>query len=789
MFLIPLTFAQVFNNTINLTTAIHLIDAVNNTVPDGNYGTLTDITTPLSDGFFNVSFITDLNPSDNVSLFIRFEEGSGTNAEDISGNELNGTLRDGALFVGSKGFNNTGDFSVKFDGTNDWVQILDDPLIDFGTEDFSYAFWFNTSNAGQRQGLLSKRVTGAGGGFAGYFAFIFEGGDVVRAGLEGTSGGVVSVDSLTNVSDSQWHHLAVTHNRAGNIIIYIDGVNEAETSIVTVNGAMDNTLDIILGANNGIPPARIDFLEGNIDEVNMWNFTKTPEEILTIFENGLNFDITAIKLNFSTTLNTNNNYFLRLTEASMFNASVTVHRYINDSDINTTNSTTQILMGGTGDININGIILDGANAIFRFFTNNLRLFSEIQLIEEVTDVIPPSIINCQVNNTALTCDDFIRFSCNVTDDVEVADVFFGFDDSDGKNFEQASIDTGDIFIFDKQYTETTSGSNRTYNFTNATATDIANNINITFVNISYNYSCSAPDTTPPVIITDVINNSIIDLRVSNQTVNFTVTDDLGIKNITFIIFNESETLFSLDIFLNASETSFTLNETVDISGFASGFYFINRIAFDTSDNKAVLLHRFSVIDFDLAITLIFPTNNSIVEFFDTPSELFNIDFQFNVVTDVVCNLFLNDTFEQTKSATSGDNQFSVNGFNVNQTLKYNVGCDFTGTPLNSSFHIFEIQVTKVTQHFEIGVCKTDTGSVLLFSLFILISFTLIIIGMGSRIGFIGVFGSIMLFVLSWHISPCIAVFGTALLLLSVLLFFFFIFNSFFPSTFGRLKGN
>ncbi len=220
MFLIPLTFAQVFNNTINLTTAIHLIDALNNTVPDGNYATLTDITTPLSDGLFNLSFITDSQPSDNVSLFIRFEEGSGTNAEDISGNELNGTLRDGAEFAGSKGTNNTGDFSVKFDGTNDWVQILDDPLIDFGTEDFSYAFWFNTSNAGTRQGLLNKRVTGAGGGFAGYFAFVFEGGDVVRVAIEGTSGGLVSVDSLTNVSDSQWHHLAVTHDRAGNMILY-----------------------------------------------------------------------------------------------------------------------------------------------------------------------------------------------------------------------------------------------------------------------------------------------------------------------------------------------------------------------------------------------------------------------------------------------------------------------------------------------------------------------------------------------------------------------------------------
>jgi len=406
------------------------------------------------------------------------------------------------------------------------------------------------------------------------------------------------------------------------------------------------------------------------------------------------------------------------------------------------------------------------------------------------DDVAPSIINCQVNNTALTCNDVQRFSCNVTD-ANIDSVFFGFDDLDGKNFVNVTInktpDT-DIFFFEKQYTVAVGAANQTYNFTNATATDIAANLNVTILNIPYNYSCTADDITPPVIITSVVNNSIIDRRITNQTVNFTVTDNIGIKNITVILFNASDSFFNITILLNASETTFTLNETVDISGLATGFYFVNRIAFDTSNNTAELLHRFLIIDFDVAITLDAPSNNSLVEFFDSTGQRFTIDYRYTVATEVVCNLFLNDTFQQSQNAVIGQNTFSLNDFDVNQTIRFNVGCDFTGTPLNSSFHVFAVEIQSVFQLFQAGVCRTDTGSVLLLALFILIAFLLIGMGLATRIGFIGLFGSLLLLFTSLFLFACAVAIGTILALLSLLFFFLFIFRSFFPNMFSGTNG-
>lgn len=200
----------------------------------------------------------------------------------------------------------------------------------------------------------------------------------------------------------------------------------------------------------------------------------------------------------------------------------------------------------------------------------------------------------------------------------------------------------------------------------------------------------------------------------------------------------------------------------------------------------VLLVLPIAINAQLNITLDFPANNSVVEIFDNTGETFDIDFQYTVnATTVTCNLFLNDTLEQTQSATSGSNTFSVAGFDVNQTVKYIVGCDFIGQPLNSTFHVFAVEITEVVQFFQASLCRTDTGAVLLLGLFLLIAFILITMGFATKIGFIGVLGSLVLLFSSLFIMTCATAVATILMFLSLLLMFSFIFRSFFPRSSGE----
>jgi hypothetical protein len=62
--------------------------------------------------------------------------GTGTTWRDISGNNNNGTLTNGPTLTGS-GKN----LAITFDGTNDYTEILDNSIIDFGTSDFTSNIW------------------------------------------------------------------------------------------------------------------------------------------------------------------------------------------------------------------------------------------------------------------------------------------------------------------------------------------------------------------------------------------------------------------------------------------------------------------------------------------------------------------------------------------------------------------------------------------------------------------------------------------------------------------------
>lgn len=75
---------------------------------------------------------------------------------------------------------------------------------------------------------------------------------------------------------------------------------------------------------------------------------------------------------------------------------------------------------------------------------------------------------------------------------------------------------------------------------------------------------------------------------------------------------------------------------------------------------------------------------------------------------------------------------------------------------------------------ELISCVSTTADSILLIIFILISILLIVMGMVSRIKFIGLFGSIMLFITSWYLFACIFIFALALMFFSFLFFIFFV---------------
>jgi hypothetical protein len=55
---------------------------------------------------------------------------------DLTGNNLNGNLVNGPTF------SNTNNGYVRCDGTNDYIEVLDNNLLDFGSSNFTVEYWF-----------------------------------------------------------------------------------------------------------------------------------------------------------------------------------------------------------------------------------------------------------------------------------------------------------------------------------------------------------------------------------------------------------------------------------------------------------------------------------------------------------------------------------------------------------------------------------------------------------------------------------------------------------------------
>ncbi len=114
-------------------------------------------------------------------------------------------------------------------------------------------------------------------------------------------------------------------------------------------------------------------------------------------------------------------------------------------------------------------------------------------------------------------------------------------------------------------------------------------------------------------------------------------------------------------------------------------------------------------------------------------------------------------------------------------LNFNSIGELNIATVSTTFEVFSID--QITDLFDVTVCRTDTGSVLLLALFLIISFIVIGLGMASRVGFIGLFGSLLLLFSSLFIVPCARAVALIMIFLSILFFFFFIFRGFFPTVF------
>jgi hypothetical protein len=184
--------------------------------------------------------------------------GTGTTWYDLSGNNLNGTLINGPTYSG------TGSSTIiTTDGTDDYIEVLDNSLLDFGANNFTVEFWFKklstTTGYDNIWGVNKWNVGGGGAGTNEWALIIGQGdsgiGDSVAFAVESGSTSYMSTwFNLTNAL-TQYHQLVATRN-GNKLELYLDGSQlysntpAGFTTSVSVNNISGRNLRIANAALN-----------------------------------------------------------------------------------------------------------------------------------------------------------------------------------------------------------------------------------------------------------------------------------------------------------------------------------------------------------------------------------------------------------------------------------------------------------------------------------------------------------------------------------------------------------
>jgi hypothetical protein len=177
----------------------------------------------------------------------------------VDSTQKNAIFTTGANTAIANNVSKFGSSSIAFNGTTDYVSVIDSPNIRPATGDFTIEGWFYLNTLGAIRGLVSKGPTAATTGWE----VRITAGNVLAATYSSTA-----LTGTTTVITGTWYHFAMVRygTGTGNIKLYLNGGQEASsaTGITTDFSETDNMRIGNVRALNG-------FFNGYIDEV---RFTK-----------------------------------------------------------------------------------------------------------------------------------------------------------------------------------------------------------------------------------------------------------------------------------------------------------------------------------------------------------------------------------------------------------------------------------------------------------------------------------------------------------------------------------
>ena len=225
------------------------------------------------DGYDNIEeFLNGSLPrlgAEYVYVNLNFDETSGTTANDASGNGIQGTLENTDFTSASASGRHDG--GIRLDGVNDRLKLTT-KYVNLGTGDFTLMAWVHL-DVSQDCGVIEMRPTANMGDGRVRMGLTNEG--KLEYGIYDGAGGWTSVSGPTLTGG--WHHIAVTYDRDGLAVAYVDNIQVGTRSISSAAAAVVSGTTYI--GYDGWTATK--YFEGVLDDVKIYRRVLSPEEIFT----------------------------------------------------------------------------------------------------------------------------------------------------------------------------------------------------------------------------------------------------------------------------------------------------------------------------------------------------------------------------------------------------------------------------------------------------------------------------------------------------------------------------
>lgn len=197
----------------------------------------------------------------NLSAYYKMED-----VTDSGSNGANLTNHGAVTFVAGK-VNSDANFIA---ASSQYLDVASGASNQFGTGDFSLAFWFKTSQTNPFIQLVNKGGRGANSSW-----YVELATDQVQGNVTDSGGNQVGFSDATGGSNNNaWHLVVISVTRAGNLIFWLDNVQKTSASMAGATGTVSSATGLEVAGQNGAS----NLYTGMIGELGLWSKALTSTE-------------------------------------------------------------------------------------------------------------------------------------------------------------------------------------------------------------------------------------------------------------------------------------------------------------------------------------------------------------------------------------------------------------------------------------------------------------------------------------------------------------------------------